>query len=151
MGGTATSGAPVRSQSSATPVINEIMYHPAEEQDELQFIELHNPSSNKLDLAGWSISGQVRFRFSWGTTMEPGGYAVICRDIAAFRARFGADVKYLGTFEGRLGHSGGKISLVDPGGRIVVSVAQISCLSLYSLRTRQTPPTAHTGHRKPHS
>lgn len=122
VGGTATSGAPVRSQSSATPVINEIMYHPAEEQDELQFIELHNPSSNKLDLAGWSISGQVRFRFSWGTTMEPGGYAVICRDIAAFRARFGADVKYLGTFEGRLGHSGGKISLVDPGGRIVESV-----------------------------
>lgn len=112
-----------REQQWSNPVINEMMYHPPDEQDELQFIELPNAGSNRLDLAGWSISGQVRFRFCWGTIMEPREYAVVCCDIAAFRREFGPGVTPLGTLEGRLSHRGGAISLIDPAGRVIESVS----------------------------
>jgi hypothetical protein len=103
-------------------VINEIMYHPAQDREDLQFIELHNPSSNRVDLSGWSLTQGVRFTFPWDTQLAPGGFAVVARDIAALRACYGPQVNIVGAFPGRLGHGGGTVRLVDAQQRLVDTV-----------------------------
>ena len=38
-------------------VINEIQYYPANDDDRLQYIELHNPGAAEVDLSGWKLRG----------------------------------------------------------------------------------------------
>lgn len=115
--------APTAASQQHAPVINEIMYHPPDDQEKLQFVEIHNPGSNKLDLTGWTISGDIRFRFPWGTALAPGGFAVVGRSIRELRERFGSDIPVAGVFEGRLSHNGGVITLTDPTGRSIEKVS----------------------------
>ena len=45
--------------SAASIVINEIMYHPAPampEDKRREWIELHNPGTNAVDISGWRIA-----------------------------------------------------------------------------------------------
>lgn len=44
-----------------------------------EFIELHNSSSQSVELSGWTISDAVstRFTFPGGAAIEPGGYLVV--------------------------------------------------------------------------
>ena len=37
----------------STVVFNEIMYHPQEEEDPLEWIELYNQMANDMDISGW--------------------------------------------------------------------------------------------------
>ena len=43
--------------ASAQVVLNEVMYHPPDDRDELQFIELHNAETTPVDLAGGRWAG----------------------------------------------------------------------------------------------
>ena len=64
-------------------VISEIQYAPAMPssaalnldptltRDDLEYIELHNASSDVVDLNGWSLAGGIDFRFGSGVTLEP--------------------------------------------------------------------------------
>ncbi len=108
--------------SAAGVAINEIFYHPPEERDELQFVELHNASAAAADLSGWSLAGGIGFTFSKGISMPPGGYLVVCRNRKAFQAHYGGQIPALGDFKGRLKHSGEKVGLLDAAGRTVESL-----------------------------
>ena len=44
-------------------VINELMYDPISGNDDDQFIELYNRSTNVVNLTGWQLSGAVSFTF----------------------------------------------------------------------------------------
>ncbi len=103
-------------------VINEIHYHPTEDRDALQWIELHNPGKEAVDLAGWKFSKGIRMTFGAGTTLPPGGHGVIVQDRKAFTTQHGSDPMLLGQFEGRLKRSGERLELVDAGGAVVDSV-----------------------------
>ena len=105
-------------------VINEIMYQhallPAAEgqppqTSPEQWIELHNRSSNTVDLSGWSISGGVQFRFEPGQTLAPGGYLVVARDAVAFQVDHPA-VPVAGRFTGALSRRSELVRLLDPLG-----------------------------------
>src|SRR5688572_27562293 len=100
--------------ASRRVVINEIMYHPADDQDELQYVELHNPGAQPVDLAGWSFARGFEFVFPPGASLAPGGYLVLCRDPDAFRRHFGG-VAVGGKFSGKLSHNGERVELIDAG------------------------------------
>ena len=48
---------------SGSIIINEIHYAPAVKTEQLEFVELFNPSSAAVDVSNWSITGGIDFRF----------------------------------------------------------------------------------------
>src|SRR5258706_15402895 len=90
--------------ASAGVVINEVMYHPPEDLDTLQYIELFNAGKTEADLSGWSFRRGVKFAFPSGTKLAPGGFLVVCRKRADFAKRYGDGVPVAGDFEGKLSH-----------------------------------------------
>lgn len=98
-------------------VINEVMYHPPNDRDELQWVELHNPDATPADLSGWSFGKGLKFTFPAKTVLPPGGFIVVSRDRVAFRSAYGSDAAVLGDFAGRLSHGGETIELIDAAKR----------------------------------
>jgi hypothetical protein len=105
--------------SAAGVVINEVMYHPPDDRDDLQYIELHNSGAAPADLSGWSLSKGVKFAFPAGTKLAPGGFTVVCRDRTAFTQQYGKSVPVSGEFSGKLKHGSQKIELADAAGTVV--------------------------------
>jgi hypothetical protein len=98
-------------------VLNEILFHPADGHDELQYLELFNAGSEVVDLSGWAIKAGVKFHFPEGSKIPPDGYLLTCRDAAAFKARYGAQWLVAGEFKGKFSHAGERVELIDAGGR----------------------------------
>src|SRR5688572_25922493 len=90
-------------------VINELMYHPPGEREDLQYIELFNQGTQTADLSGWSFRKGVRFEFGSGVKLAPGGFVVIARDKRAFARHYTNRIVVFGNFEGKLSHSGEQI------------------------------------------
>jgi hypothetical protein len=111
--------APVLAAVERLPVIDEIMYHPPGDRDDLQYVELYNPGGSAVSLAGWSFNRGVNFVFPAGARLNPDAYLVICRNKAAFVKQYGADVPLAGEFTGRLSHRGEAVQLVDERGTVV--------------------------------
>ena len=109
--------------NAAGVVINEIMYHPPGDADELQFIELHHAGPSAVEVSSWSLSRGVEFKVPEKTVMEPGSYAIVCRNPVAFSAHYGRQARVLGAFTGKLSHKGEKIELLDDKGHLMESVA----------------------------
>ena len=55
-------------------VFNEIMYHPATNEAQLEWIGLQNQLSVDVDLSRWSLEGGVSFTFAEGTVIRAGDY-----------------------------------------------------------------------------
>ena len=94
-------------------VINEIMYHPPGDLENLQYVELLNTGKGENDLSGWSFSKGIKFVFPKNTKLASGRFLVICRDHQAFVQRYGRDVTVAGEFEGHLSHNGERLELSD--------------------------------------
>lgn len=70
-------------------VINEINYNSSLTFDTDDWVELHNPSTETVDLGGWIFrdSDDLHgFVIPDGTTIDPGGFLVLCADLSAFNA-----------------------------------------------------------------
>lgn len=93
--------------------LNEVMYHPPGDRDDLQYVELINTGSSPVSLAGWRITQGVKAELG-AVTLPPGGLGVVCRDQKALLAHYGAEVTILGTFSGRLKHGGEQLQLLRP-------------------------------------
>ena len=59
----------------AEVVLNEIMYHPISEDNDDEFIELFNPGTNTVDLAGWKLGGGPSYTFT--ETIPANGYLIV--------------------------------------------------------------------------
>ncbi|MBI3414938.1 MAG: lamin tail domain-containing protein, partial [Verrucomicrobia bacterium] len=94
-------------------IINEIMYHPPNEQEELQFVELFNRGEAEVDLSGWAFTKGIKFTFPASTRLARGGYVVVCRNRERFVAHYGTNVVVLGNFSGKLSHQGDRVELAD--------------------------------------
>lgn len=103
--------------SQAGVVINEILYHAPDDRDELQFIELHNPSERAIDLEGWKLAGSVKYAFATKAKIDAGGFLVVCKNVAEYKRRYSGAV--LGPFEGSLGRGKGKLELLDRQGKML--------------------------------
>ena len=103
-------------------IINEIMYHPPLDLEELQYVELFNRGKDVVDLSGWSFSKGINFVFPNGTWLTAGGYLVVCRSTNIFAGNYGKQIPAIGNFEGKLSHHGEKIELDNAAGLSIDSV-----------------------------
>lgn len=79
-------------------VISEILYDSPGANEDAEFIELANPTSNSIDLSNFSLGDAVNpsdfedvRRFPAGTTMPPRSALVIATTATGFKREFGAD------------------------------------------------------------
>ncbi|HVU28690.1 MAG TPA: lamin tail domain-containing protein [Verrucomicrobiae bacterium] len=97
-------------------VFNELMYDPISGNDDDQYIELYNRSTNTIDLSGWQLAGGVTFTIPNGTTLASGGYLVVARNETNLFSKYpnlnaGNTV---GNYSGKLSHNGEYIALTMP-------------------------------------
>src|SRR5205814_2202992 len=58
-------------------VINEIMYRPPSGESDDQFVELFNRGASAVNVAGWRLSGGIRFTFPSNTIIAAGAYLAV--------------------------------------------------------------------------
>ena len=102
-------------------IINEIMLHPTTELVADEWIELHNVSTNLVNLAGWSFARGVNFTFP-NLAIPAGGHLVVAADTNSFKARYPGVNNVIGNWTGRLANSDENIELVTPLGEQVDQV-----------------------------
>ena len=103
-------------------VVSEVMYHPLEDGEMLEFIELYNNRAVFEDLTGCAFTNGIGYAFEPGTIIGPKSYLVIARDPIGLAQSYDlADVR--GPFSGRLSNDGERIELSNGGGQIVVSLS----------------------------
>ncbi len=106
-------------------VISEIMYHPVNDSDADEYIELLNVSSNTVTLFDglhpsntWKLSTAVDFVFPPSISMQPGERVLIAgaTNLTVFRASSGvpSSVQVLGPWIGKLDNAGESVRLHKP-------------------------------------
>ena len=120
-------------------VISEVNYNPGEPtaaalsldpaivEDDLEFVEIYNPTTQNLSLTDWRVRGGVDHNFDDGLVLGADQVVVVISfnpekpanadRTAAFRLHYGIDsgVKLVGGFDGQLSDSGEAVRLVRPG------------------------------------
>ncbi len=105
---------------------DEFAVTPIDDQQQYEFVELHNRSDGIVDLEGWELAGGIDFRFPAGVSAGPGETLVV----AAFdpsdteaagefrRLRGIADhARILGPYSGKLNNDGERVQLLMPAGQ----------------------------------
>lgn len=97
-------------------VINELYYHPVSEDDDEEFVEIHNRGTNAVNLAGWRLRGGISFNFPAGTSLAAGAHAVVARSLADFSLTHPSvnPALVLGEYSGGLGNGGDVVRLTKP-------------------------------------
>jgi hypothetical protein len=111
-------------------VINEIMYHPIDDDNRKEYVELFNRGAVAHDLTGWSLSNGLDYPIPDGTTIAAQGYLVITRDPELVRtihglppgAVLGPDTPEALADFGVLRNRGERLTLSDELGRTVDTV-----------------------------
>lgn len=107
-------------------VIHEINYHSSTDFDPGDWVEIFNAYPVPVDLSGWVFKDEDEghsFVFPEYTTIEPGGYLVICSDTLAFKSLFPNVQDYVGNLNFNLSNNGEQIRLLDDQGTVVDSVS----------------------------
>ncbi len=98
-------------------VINEIMYHHAARQEQFEYVELYNQSSETHSLAGWAFTDGIDYTFDEGVALAPGSYLVVAKDpnfLAAVYDNLVVGVNLLGPYQGGLDDHSERIRLSYP-------------------------------------
>ncbi len=106
-------------------VINEINYKSSERLDTKDWIELYNNGAATIDLSGWLLVDSnidSGFVFPAGTTMIPGSYLVICRDVKDLRAYHPNVKNSIGELPFKLSSDGDIVRLFDNNNVLVDAV-----------------------------
>ncbi len=101
-------------------VISEVMYHPSDAQEELEYVELYNNRAVFEDLSGYTFTKGIQYTFAPGTILDAKQYLVVTRNPVVFAAEYGL-TNVCGPFSGRLANDGERIELSDPAGQILIS------------------------------
>lgn len=104
---------PLRPLSQPEVVINELMFHPPTEESADEWIEIHNPGNETVDLSGWAFTDGIEFVFPDGVQIAAGGFLVIAKDRARTLANHsGLDASLvLGDYSGTLSDGGERVAL----------------------------------------
>jgi len=103
-------------------VINEIMYHPASEDDREEYIELLNRDTRPVNLKGWRFTRGIRFDFP-DVEIPANGLLVVAADPQVFLAKYRGSKQVGGGWMGRLSNSGEMLVLEDATGGVADQVA----------------------------
>lgn len=111
--------APPTTAAATDIVISEIMYHPLSDLDGDDFLELSNTGSTPVDVSGWTFSG-ITLTLPAGTTIAPGGFLVVAKDVTRFQATYG--FAPAAGYGGNLANSGETLAVRDAGGTTIDTV-----------------------------
>jgi|TARA_Y100000310_G_scaffold260095_1_gene268935 hypothetical protein len=106
-------------------VINEINYHPAEDFDSGDWVELYNSTSAAIDMSSWSLKDEDDehvFILAENTFLGADQYIVLCRDIISFSALFPQVENVVGDFDFGLSGGGELIRLFDSNRSLIDTV-----------------------------
>lgn len=108
----------------AAVVISEIHYHPPFPFNErLEFVELHNDSTETVSLAGWRFDEGIEFEFPPAAELPAGGFVVVARRRDDLIAQFKLDpARVFGDFNGVLDNSGEELVLIDQHNAVIDAV-----------------------------
>jgi hypothetical protein len=111
-----TPGAANRGVRAPEVVINEIMYAPVSLNDDDQFVELYNRTTQAIDLGGWKFTAGIKFTFPSPTLIPPDGYMVVARNSAHLLTHYSNlnTNNLVGDFTGTLAHKGERLALAKP-------------------------------------
>ena len=102
--------------------LTEIMYNPPG-GDNYEFIELKNTGEAAVELANLAFVAGINFTFAPNTPpLQPDEFMVLVNNAAAFAERYPA-VSISGVYGGRLSNKGEELTLQDPAGNIVLTMA----------------------------
>jgi hypothetical protein len=108
-------------QADTSVVFNEVMYHPATNEPAMEWLELYNQMAVSVDMSGWSLDGDIHYRFPTNTVLSGGAYLVVASSPTNLAATTGL-ANLLGPFTNRLSNSGGRLLLRNNNGRVVNEV-----------------------------
>jgi hypothetical protein len=97
-------------------VINEICYKSGPENESEDWVELHNNSDQFVDISGWVMKDSDdshSYMINQGTIINPFGYYVLCRDLAAFESVYPDVTNSEGSFSFGLSGDGELIRLYN--------------------------------------
>ena len=106
-------------------LINEIMYHPLEGSNQVEFIELINADTHPIQLQGWRLTGGVKFVIP-EYILLPGQMLVLAEHLPLVQGTLndlGNPIEWMGPWEGRLSNQGELLRLLDFEGNEVDAVA----------------------------
>jgi hypothetical protein len=112
-----TATAPEVSLYQESLVISEFSYHPANDNEDLEFIEVMNIGPLALDLTPVRFTKGVDFDFAGSaiTSLAPGDRALVVRHAAAFAAAYGSGLPIAGEYrlndENNLANGGERLKL----------------------------------------
>lgn len=102
-------------------VINEIHYHPNDNDPRMEYVELYNRGAAEVDLSGWRFSRGIDFTFPPGARLAPDAYLVLASDPGYLAAQFGIS-NVTGPFSGQLSNRGEQLRLDNSQGALVDQV-----------------------------
>ena len=97
-------------------VINEVMYDPVSGDSDDEYVELHNRTTDFVDLSRWSFTEGIKFTLPIGTIVPPDGYLVVARNAARLLTNYPAlsGANAVGDFDGTLAKGGEHLALAMP-------------------------------------
>lgn len=101
----------------AALVINELLF---QSKDDVEFIEIHNPSVNAIHLAHFKFRAGISFEFPENAVIAAGGYCVLTNKPSLFQQKYGFEA--IGTYEGKLSNKGEKLLLYNAFDELIDSV-----------------------------
>ncbi len=134
-----TMGSANQSARVGPVIISEVHYHPADpsnaalavdpelDDDDLEFVEIHNTSADSVNLTNWRIRGDVDFDFEDGQILRPGETLFVvsfnpsrpdnAARLQAFMTQYNLpqQTRVLGGYSGQLDNAGHRITLQRPG------------------------------------
>ena len=116
------SDARVPGNQPATPgmVINEIQHSPTG-GDTAEFVEIYNPNSQAIDLAGWTLTGGPTLTVQPGTVILPQQTMTFIANDPTFRSTYGSTVFVGDRYSGALAGTG-SLTLTRPDGSVADSL-----------------------------
>ncbi|MBI1840282.1 MAG: lamin tail domain-containing protein [Verrucomicrobia bacterium] len=114
--------APNTAPADNVVVFNEVLYHPRNNDPQLEWVELHNQMYVDVDLSNWSLEGAAQYRLPAGTVIPAGGYLVLAANPGLLRSNTGLDT-VLGPWTGKLRNSGDTLTLRNHNGRLMDELA----------------------------
>jgi len=101
-------------------LITEMMYNPSGGQ-EYEFIELKNTGTTSLALGEVAFVAGIAYTFPSGARLDPGAFAVLVQDPAAFASRY-PGIAMAGVYSGRLDNAGERVALNDSSGAPLIEL-----------------------------